>query len=124
VINYNKFIKYTPIIILIVLILISVVRPIHYSEILVIVLFFSYFAISLFGDIINKQKYTTGIFIIVADIISIIILVVICYLYFMNYDKTNVDVIWDRKISIQLCTQFMILMVPVKCILESPRFKM
>lgn len=121
-INSNKMVKNLPEIILIALLLIPAAKQISYYEIIVSVLFLICFAISLYRDVINRQ-YSTSIFIIIIDVINIIVLIVLCYLYFMNYDKTNVDFIWNRKISIQRCALFLILMIPIKYLLENQRFK-
>lgn len=123
-ISINKFIKYLPEIILIVLLLfISVTNQIRYSDILICILFFIYFAVSIYRDISIKTQYSTGLFIIIIDILSVIALIGLCYLYFMNYDKNNVDVLWNRKIWIQRCSNFLIIMVPIKLLLENQRFK-
>ncbi len=119
-IKFNKLIKILPEIIIIALLLIPSKNL--YYPIIVGILFFIYFAISLYRDIVNRQ-YSTAIFIIIIDVMQIIVFIVLCYLYSMNYDKTNVDILWNRKISMQRCFHFLIIMIPVKYLLEIQRFK-
>ena len=95
---------------------------INQLEIIAGVLVFLYFGISLYMDITNRL-YTTSKFIILVDLINIILLIILCFLYFNNYDKTNMDALWNRKISIQRCASLLILMVPIKYILENQKFK-
>lgn len=94
----------------------------NYFAIILSVLFFIYFAINLYKDITNIQ-YSTAIFIIVVDVIEIVALIALCYLYFKNYDKTNVDIIWKRKNNIQICTFFLLGMLPIKSMLKNQKLK-
>ncbi len=125
-IKFNKLIKILLIFFIVIIILIPkkylAMNQLNYLEIIISVLFFLYFTICLYMDI-AKRQYSTSILIIVVDIINIIALAILCYLYFKNYDKTNMDALWNRKTNIQTCAFLLILMVPIKYILENQRFK-
>lgn len=125
-IKCNKLVKYLPEIVILILLLISVdnsaIRQTNYYPVIVSISLFIYFAVNLYRDITNRH-YSTSIFIIIIDVLQIVVFMLLCYLYFMYYDETNVDILWSRKINIQRAFSFIILMVPVKFLLESQRFK-
>ncbi len=124
-IKFNKLIRILLIFFIIIILVPNkylAMNQLNYLEIIISVLFFLYFTTCLYMDI-TKMQYSTSILIIVVDVINIIALIILCYLYFKNYDKTNMDALWNRKTNIQTCAFLLILMVPIKYILENQRFK-
>lgn len=124
-IKFNKLIRILLIFFIIIILVPNkylAMNQLNYLEIIISVLFFLYFTTCLYMDI-TKMQYSTSILIIVVEVINIIALIILCYLYFKNYDKTNMDALWNRKTNIQTCAFLLILMVPIKYILENQRFK-
>lgn len=85
-------------------------------EIIISILFLISYFIELYLDVRSNKFKTVG-FIVLTDIIKIAALIGLIYLSF-----TNIELLWERKMNMQKCGSLMVIMVPIKGLLESDRF--
>lgn len=90
--------------------------------IVIITLFVIIFLIGLYLDIKNR-KYTTIIFIVIADIVEITAFISVCYLSFRhdytNINHTNIDHFIDRASTITLISLILPTVSLIKSILKA-----
>ena len=91
-------------------------------EIIIIILFLFAILLDLCSDV-KSRKYSTTMFIIIADVVEIITLIALCYLHFKSVDKTNTELLWERAKNIRHVGLILILIPSIKSILKSQRFE-
>lgn len=92
-------------------------------EAAVIVLFLIFFIISLYLDIRYKE-YTTSTYIILADGVQLVALILMCYFGYRKIDVADQDALWDQQRYMSYCRFAFLLALLTSNILRSEKYKL
>ncbi len=88
----------------------------------VCVLFTVYFILEIYSDVTKKQ-FTTVRFIVIIEIIQVFGFLVISYLSFKCYDKSNLEILWRRYKIISTTTLILSFTQLINVFLKSRKFE-